>query len=394
MPKVRIGIIGAGSVAEWEILPVLTGPDLGRPSDDGAWWNLRPTGNSDIRWQAPARVQIVAICDADEESAERLAHTHRIPSTYTDWQKMLDETIVDAIICTRASTLDFEALSAYASNKNVRSLWFDEPPVADYELILHLYALAEARGILPWWARSLRHAAAHRAARRLINRGEIGDVTSLSLRWNDSFGGKAEMFSASNFAAVDLLLACAQSAPIELMAREAKGTTSVWIALAGGATATAVFASSDPWNAPLPRLEIVGTQGRSLVCETGRRLGLFQPRDAARWIEPPGVSTHVSAANLSGVADDLRAFLAATVDAKAPHVAETDGREAARVLQVLEAIGLSLDNNELIAIEPLRVPSGHQRLFASMDALEESAAVGNSKAKLEYPVPLTLPLNL
>jgi predicted dehydrogenase len=109
----------------------------------------------------------------------------------------------------RACLLDFEELLSRAATRNIRSLWFDEPPVADYELVLHLYALAEARGVLPWWARPVRHAASHRAARRLINRGEIGDVTSLSLRWNTSFGGKAEMFSNSNFAAIDLLLASA-----------------------------------------------------------------------------------------------------------------------------------------------------------------------------------------
>jgi predicted dehydrogenase len=401
MPKVRVGIIGAGAATEWEILPVLTGPDLSQPPDEGAWWSVRATAVKDIRWQAATQAEVVAICDAEEENAARLAHLYRVPAVYSDWRKMLDETRLDAIVCERACLLDFEELLTRAANQGVRSVWFDEPPVADYELVLHLFALAEARGVLPWWARQLRHASAHRAARRLINRGEIGDVTALSLRWNTSFGGQAEMLCASNFAALDLIFSCAQSAPVEVLAREAKGATTLWLSLAGGATATAIFCGADAGNSALPRLEIVGTQGRFLVCESGRRLGMFQPRDAARWIEPPGLASHVSAANVGGVADDFRLFLAATLDAKAPHVAETDAREAARVLQILEAAGHSLADGALVAIAPLPMASGHQRLFASMDAIQKTAAEGKIKngkngeaAKPEYSPPLTLPLNL
>lgn len=394
MRNVRVGIIGAGAGVEWEILPVLLGPDLTQPSDEGAWGSRRPSSGGDIRWQAPAQVQVQAICDRDEENARRLSRTYRVAATYSDWKTMLLETPLDALICEHATECDFEELLTCAANSGVRSLWFDEPPVADFELVLHLYSQAEARGIFSWWARPLRHAAAHRAARRMINRGEIGDVTALSLRWNSSLGGKSEMFSASNFAAIDLLLACAQSAPVEVLAREAKGVTTMWIALAGGATATIIFSAADLWNAPLPRLEVVGTQGRSLVCEAGRRLALFAPREAARWIEPPGAASHVSAANVNGVADDLKAFVAATVDTKAPHVVETDGRQASRVLQVLEAAAQSLESGAPAKIEPLCIPAAHQRLFATLDANGTLPQAKPSGSKPEYSPTLKLPLNL
>lgn len=394
MRNVRVGIIGAGAGIEWEILPVLLGADLSQPSDEGAWGTRRLSSGSDIRWQAPAQAQVLAICDKDKESAERLSRNYRIAATYSDWKQMLRENSLDAIFCEQAAECDFEELLAVAANSGVRSVWFDEPPVADFELVLHLYSQAEARGITSWWARPLRYAAAHRAACRIINRGEIGDVTALSLRWNSSLGAKSEMFSASNFAAIDLLLACAQSAPVEVMAREAKGVTTMWIALAGGATATLIFAGADIWNAPLPRLEVVGTQGRSLVCEAGRRLASYAPREAARWIEPPGIASHVSVANVSGVADDLRAFIAATAEAKTPHVVETDGRQASRVLQVLEAAAQSLEDGIPVTIEPLRVPAAHQRLFATLEGEETPPPSKPSNGKNDYSPTLKLPLNL
>lgn len=394
MRNVRIGIIGAGAGIEWEILPVLLGPDIVQPSDEGAWGTRRLSSGGDIRWQPPAQVQVTALCDKDEESAARLSRNYRIAATYSDWKTMLRENALDALICERAADCDFEELLAVAANHGVRSVWFDEPPVADFELILHLYSQAEARGIASWWARPLRYAAAHRAACRIINRGEIGDVTALSLRWNSSLGAKSEMFSASNFAAIDLLLACAQSAPVEVMAREAKGVTTMWIALAGGATATLIFAGADVWNAPLPRLEVVGTQGRSLVCEAGRRLASYAPREAARWIEPPGIASHISVTNINGVADDLRAFVAASADAKTPHVVETDGRQASRVLQVLEAAAQSLESGAPAAIEPLRVPAAHQRLFATLEEDTTPPPVKPSNTKIDYSPTLKLPLNL
>lgn len=394
MRNVRIGIIGAGAGIEWEILPVLLGPDIMQPSDEGAWGNRRLPSGSDIRWQPAAQVQVLALCDKDEESAARLSRNYRIAATYSDWKTMLRENSLDALICEKAADCNFEELLAIAANSGVRSVWFDEPPVADFELVLHLYSQAEARGIAPWWARSLRYAAAHRAACRIINRGEIGDVTALSLRWNSSLGAKSEMFSASNFAAIDLLLACAQSAPVEVMAREAKGVTTMWIALAGGATATLIFAGADVWNAPLPRLEVVGTQGRSLVCEAGRRLASYAPREAARWIEPPGIASHVSIANINGVADDLRSFVAASAGAKTPHVVETDGRQASRVLQVLEATAQSLVSGAPAAIEPLSVPAAHQRLFATLEEDATPPPAKTSNGKNDYSPTLKLPLNL
>jgi hypothetical protein len=79
-------------------------------------------------------------------------------------------------------------------------------------------------------------------------------------------------------------------------------------ALCGGVTATALFSGSESWSAPLPRLEVCGTQGRGLVCEAGRRLWLHQPRETAHLLEPPGMIAHVTAANVLGVAEDLKAF--------------------------------------------------------------------------------------
>lgn len=392
MRRLRVGIIGAGLLTEWTIASVLQGPDAVSPADEGAWWSKRPLPGSDIRWQASVRPEVVAICDSDSERATRVGTQMRITAQYSDWRAMLKETPLDAVFCENAADLDVDALLALMSACNICKLWLAGPPDVDFEWILHLSSQSAARGVLLWWSKPLRHAAAHRAARQLIKRGEIGDVTALSLRWSTPFAFGPGSQKSESYGALDLLLSCVGASPVEVLASSAKGATSLWLRFDGGATATAIFAACDVWNTPLPRLEIIGTQGRFLVCEGGRRVGMFQPRDAARWIEPPGLASHVSAANIGGVAEDIKLFLAAENPAanRETHAAfETDfyqdGCEAARAMQLLEAASESLQSGTLVTIAPLNA-------HLPKSARAQNASKRNPKNS--FASPLTLPLNL
>lgn len=393
MRRLRVGIIGAGPLTEWTLAPVLQGPDAVAPPDEGAWWSRRPLAGSDIRWQAPTRPEIVALCDTDSERLQRIGAQTRVVAQYADWRAMLAETPLDAVFCENAADLDIDALLAAMSARNIRKLWLFGPPDVDFEWILHLSSQSAARGVLLWWAQPLRHAVAHRAARQLVKRGEIGDVTALSLRWSTPFVALAGAQRAESYGAMDLLMSCVGAAPVEVLASSAKGSTSLWLRFDGGATATAIFAAGDAWNSSLPRLEIIGTQGRFLVCEGGRRVGMFQPREAARWIEPPGLAAYVSAANISGVAEDIKLFLAAPNPGEElppkpdSNMAEfcRDGREAARTMQLLEAAGESLKTGAPVAIAPM---SSHPPKVVRVQN------VGEKNPKNGFAAPLTLPLNL
>lgn len=393
MRRLRVGIIGAGPLTEWTIAPVLQGSDAISPPDEGAWWSRRPLAGSDIRWQAPTRPEVVAISDGDSERLKRIAAQTRVTAQYSDWRSMLAETPLDAVFCENAADLDIESLLVMMNSRNIHKLWLAGLPDVDFEWILHLSSQSAARGVLLWWAQPLRHAAAHRAARQLIKRGEIGDVTGLSLRWSTPFASEAGSLRGETYGALDLLMSCVGAAPVEVLASTAKGTTSLWLRFDGGATATAIFAACDAWNTSLPRLEVIGTQGRFLVCEGGRRVGLFQPREASRWIEPPGLASHVSAANIGGVAEDVKLFLAAQNLAES-HKTEPDaaggehcqdGRETARAIQLLEAAAESLKTGAIVSIEPLS-------MFPAKFVRRQND--GENNPKIGFAAPLTLPLNL
>ena len=370
MQRVRIGIIGADAAVEWAILPVLSGPDALSPPDSGAWWQRRPSPAGDIRYQAPATPEVVALCEAPPEAEwgknqrisprlQQMARAARVATVYPDPLALLREVSLDALLLSEADAFSPAAVAALAASapglKNgvsaPRWLWIEGPP-ARSSLELNAWARAVA-GRKPslWMAAPLRRAAAHRAARRLIERDGIGAVTAIGARFPFALDGAR--FGAA-YAAFELLLSLLVPTPLPLdvsAIRHPDGAANVLIRFASGVSMSALFSAADAWNSPLPRVEVCGTQGRSLVCESGRRLLHYVPREGARAWEPPGLAAHVSAPSLAGYAEDLKAFLSVCTDNPAPFSAERALDEAARSLSVLEATLEALETGATVAIE-------------------------------------------
>ena len=370
MQRVRVAVIGASATVEWAILPVLSGPDALSPPDSGAWWQRRPSPSGDIRYQAPATPEVVALCAAPprEEWGKtskaplrlvQMARAARVGAVYADPLALLREVSLDALLLAEEdafSPSDVAALAAGAPGlKNgvnaPRWLWMDGPPArSSGDLNAWARAVAGRKPSL-WMAAPLRRAAAHRAARRLIERDGIGAVTAIAARF--PFALDNARFGAA-YAAIEMLLSLLipTQIPLDVTAlRHGDGAANVLIRFAGGASIGALFSAADAWNAPLPRIEVCGTQGRSLICESGRRLWHFVPREGARVWEPPGLAAHVSAPGLAGYAEDLKAFLSVCTDNPAPWSAERALDDAARALSVLEATLKSLESGATIAIE-------------------------------------------
>src|SRR5688500_12101189 len=112
MRRVRIGIIGAGAVTEWALLPALSGPDALTPPDSGAWWGRRPGAHAEIQYQPPAQADIVALCDAELPKARRVGETARVRAVYSDWRQMLQEVPLDAVLCAAGPDVAAEVILA------------------------------------------------------------------------------------------------------------------------------------------------------------------------------------------------------------------------------------------------------------------------------------------
>ncbi len=370
MQRLRVGVIGTGSAVEWAILPCLNGPDALAAPDSGAWWSRRPAPSGDIRYNPPALPEVVALCDGDDlpplrtsgptkisPRLEALARATRGAGLYPDARTMLRETELDVVLlgdeCEIEPATLVDLISSAPGLANgiaaPKWVWVDGPPARS---CAHLNPFARAAGAPSlWMALPLRRAPAHRAARRLVERDGIGTVTAVQARF--SFPLDEARFSAA-YAAFDLMLSFFPPAqvPRQIWAtRHGDGATQVLLSLGGGAHLSALFGAADTWNSPLPRIEACGTQGRFLVCESGRKLLHFVPREGTRIFEPPGLAAHVSGANLSGYGEDIKAFLSVCADNPAPFNAERALDDAVRALSVLEAAFLSVQEHIPVNVE-------------------------------------------
>jgi hypothetical protein len=373
MQRMRVGVIGTGTSVEWAILPALAGPDALAAPDEGAWWSRRPSPSGDIRYNPPALPEVVALCEGNAPDLqsqrgsktpdkvsprlESLGRLARGAVLYPDALSMLRESQLDVVFLGEDAEISpFQLLELVAGAPGLalgvappRWIWIDGPP-ARSSADLNAFARSAPSPSL-WMALPLRRAPAHRAARRLVERDGIGTVTAVQARF--PFALDEARFGAA-YSAFDLMLSFfpPAQAPRQIWAtRHGDGATQVLLSLGGGAHLSALFSAADTWNAPLPRLEASGTQGRFLVCEAGRRLMQFVPREGARVWEPPGLAPHVSGANLSGYGEDIKAFLSVCTDNPAPFNAERALDDAARALSVLEAAFASVGQNAPVAVQ-------------------------------------------
>jgi len=387
MQRVRVGVIGTGSSVEWAILPALVGPDALAAPDGGAWWSRRPSPSGDIRYNPPALPEVVALCEGllpeggrkgEEKVSSRLESLGRLArgaTLYSDALSMLREVALDVVFLGEDAAISpMQLLEMVSSAPGTalgvappRWVWIDGPPAHGCGALNAFARVAPSPSL--WMALPLRRAPAHRAARRLVERDGIGIVTAVQARF--PFALDEARFEAA-YAAFDLMLSFfpPAQAPRQIWAtRHGDGATQVLLSLGGGAHLSALFGAADTWSAPLPRLEASGTQGRFLVCEAGRRLMQFVPREGARVWEPPGLAPHVSGANLSGYGEDIKAFLSVCADNPAPFNAERALDDAARALSVLEAAFASVSQGT-----PMPVEARGVRFKAPMEAPVETPA--------------------
>ncbi|MDF2439717.1 MAG: hypothetical protein JWN98_701 [Abditibacteriota bacterium] len=417
MRRVRVGIVGAGAITEGAILPALSGADMMAPPDSGAWWQRHSGGPADIDYQASVRPEVVALADARPERAQRVGQAARVHTIYTDWRAMLRETSLDVLICALPPDECLKVLWDVHARALPAPLWIwlPGPPASTAAAAADLATSTMALRV--WCARPWRQAAAHRAAQRLIERGEIEAITALSLRWpatlyrgerTEALRGQASSVEAhrteahrgdasrsesragaggrhinradgttlsSSYGAIDLLMGFAalstdrahpsrmQAGVTSVVAREFQGTTSVLMAFDRGPTATALFSPAEDWNSPWPRLEICGSHGKSIVCEGGRTMQLTEPREPSRVLTPP-VSPLVSTANVLGVAEELKGFFTAWSEARdasrpAPKYFP-DLLGAKRVLEVVEALSEVLQHGVPVTSNVAPTTTGSQ----------------------------------
>lgn len=146
--KLRVGIIGAGSIASGVHIP-----------------NYKKHED---------RVELAAVADVNRDKAEECAARFGISEVYDSYETMLREARLDAVsICTPNK---FHAGAAIAALEAGCHVLCEKPPAMSYEEAQRMEQTAQRRGRLLTYGFHYRYAEEVQLLRRYIEAGELGEV--------------------------------------------------------------------------------------------------------------------------------------------------------------------------------------------------------------------------
>ncbi|ART77942.1 dehydrogenase [Sutcliffiella horikoshii] len=148
MKKLRVGVVGCGSIAKHRHLP---------------------------EYHANPNVELVALCDVVLERAEQAVETYG-GKAYESYQEMIDREELDVVsVCT--PNYLHAPVSIYASKAGANVLC-EKPMATSKEEADEMIAAAKASGKKLMIAHNQRFVPSHQKARQLIESGEIGKIYS------------------------------------------------------------------------------------------------------------------------------------------------------------------------------------------------------------------------
>ncbi|MGG2066958.1 Gfo/Idh/MocA family protein [Bacillus sp. S14(2024)] len=156
MEKIKVAVIGCGSIAKYRHLP---------------------------EYQFNENVELVAVCDVKEERVNSVAKQYGA-AAYTKYEELLASGIVDAVsVCT--PNYLHAPISIAALNSGVHVLC-EKPMATSEEEAKAMIEAAKSNGKKLMIGHNQRFVASHQKARELIKKGEIGKIHSFSTAFGHS----------------------------------------------------------------------------------------------------------------------------------------------------------------------------------------------------------------
>jgi predicted dehydrogenase len=337
MTRVRLGIVGAGSiVAKKHLLALMEVPEI----------------------------EVAALCRRDAEQLRGVADRFRIPATSTDYRDLLAEPDIDAVlVATGPAAQPRIVIDALAAGKHV----FAEKPMAATS--------AEAAGMLEVIRRSPRHFQlgfnkrfyyGYRTAAQLLRAGELGAPTGLHGRfWFQP--GRADPLLHNGIHFLDL--ARFFMGPVdEVFARrtqpDAAGapgaeTWALSLAFRSGAVGNLLLSSLGSWDHVNEHVDLVGSNHDVMSVENGRVIRLFRHGAGRRaQLQENTLSAHWWSGNdEQGFTGQFRAFAGAILAGGRER--DDAGGAAAGAVDGLEALALLESARESVAAgQAVSLPRG------------------------------------
>lgn len=346
MREIKIGVIGCGGIAQWAHLPVLTGPDVLMPEEP-------IPGKSTAEMMAEAEIvpRVVALCDIREELLRSVGDRYRIDRRFTDYRELLEQVDIEAVLVLAGHKVNYEVIPlAVEKGKHI---FVEKPMTGTLEEALEVERIVKGSGIVFQVGFMRRFYFAYREAKRMIEGGEIGEIQALGGRF---WSGRLDDLLNNGVHIFDIVQFFGRRAA-EVYAKAKGNHIALTIGFEGGVVGN-LFLSDTSWNHSVhERLEIAGSDGRTLVAENGRRLWMYAPRgsesifdlsgEPARFWEPPQVVHAITGYNLAGFAGEHKHFLRCIASGTNSSVGVEAGVDSIRLKEGVER---SLETGKVVRL--------------------------------------------
>ena len=149
-PPLRTGLIGCGSLSLIGILPQLAEPD------------------------ARERVELVAVCDVNEERARETAMRFGVPNVYADAQELIDRDDIDLVLA--ITPIEYHYPIAMAALRAGKHVYVQKTMATTYAEAREMVETAREQGLTLVAAPGQMLAPAMQAMKELVGTGALGDV--------------------------------------------------------------------------------------------------------------------------------------------------------------------------------------------------------------------------
>lgn len=227
-------------------------------------------------WKTIPDCEVVAVCSAHLDKAQKVAATHGIAGAYSSVERMLEEcqlSVLSVAVPPTEQPAMFEAAAAKGVN-----VFFEKPLAAELDSAIRIAGAAERAGIVTGADFIFPELATWKAARDRMAGGVIGTPTHVAVSWRlESYaarnspnswklsatagGGALNSFASHSFYYLEWL--CGPVRSIDARLESAAGTESrveCALTFAGGSTAT-LSISTDTVGLREHRLQFFGTEG-------------------------------------------------------------------------------------------------------------------------------------
>lgn len=171
----KIGIIGAGAIAERAFLPGFAEPGSPEAARGLSDWNF--DGCPDAR--------VLMLASKSAEKAKRVAAEFHVPRASDDWRELVASPDLDAVCVTTPNYLHCEMTAAAC--RAGKHVLVEKPMALSLQEVDEMIAAAEKAGVVLMVQQSQRFFPVHEVAKQILDSGTVGRILSVRARW--SHGG-------------------------------------------------------------------------------------------------------------------------------------------------------------------------------------------------------------